>query len=432
MRVPVWTVAILTALVGGSAAAAAQDSISSPRMKTLSGAGTAGRVEAVEAFWREIGATGAPLVEPIEGAPKEVLVTFLWRERERIENLVVAGSALGSDPTKNRLQHLEGTDVWYKTMRLPSDLRTVYRFAVNPPAGTMGTPVHARPDPLNPKWFLYPKDPDDPASIEIKRSLLELPGAPAQPWIVKRNEVPAGSVSLERFTSQVLDNTRRVFVYTPAGYASDHAPYPLALVFDGAAYIGLVPTPTILDNLIAAGKIPPVVAVLVDNPNAETRNRELDCYPPFVDFIAHELLPWVRGKYRVTHDPARTVAAGSSGGGQASMCLGQHHPELVGNVLAQSGSFFEEPTRPIGDEWVYRHLVTGAKLPLKFYLDVGRFEPAFSVTGVRVMRDVLEAKGYPLTYQEFSGGHDYSWWRGTLADGLIALLGRPKSSSRRR
>jgi enterochelin esterase family protein len=105
------------------------------------------------------------------------------------------------------------------------------------------------------------------------------------------------------------------------------------------------------------------------------------------------------------------------------MCVAQRHPELFGNVLAQSGSFFTAADQPMGDEWVYRHLVTGPKLPLRFYLDVGRFEPNFSVTGVRLMRNVLEARGYPLTYQEFSGGHDYAWWRGTFADGLIALLG---------
>ena len=107
-----------------------------------------------------------------------------------------------------------------------------------------------------------------------------------------------------------------------------------------------------------------------------------------------------------------------------------HHPEIFGNVLSQSGSFFDRTDLPIGDEWVYRRVAHSKRLPLKFYLDVGRFEPLFSVTSTRTMRNVLEAKDYPLTYAEFSGGHDYSWWRGTMSDGLVALLGTQANASK--
>ena len=41
----------------------------------------------------------------------------------------------------------------------------------------------------------------------------------------------------------------------------------------------------------------------------------------------------------------------------------------------------------------------------------------------RELRDVLLLKGYPVTYSEVDGEHDNFWWGGSLADGLVALLG---------
>jgi len=64
------------------------------------------------------------------------------------------------------------------------------------------------------------------------------------------------------------------------------------------------------------------------------------------------------------------------------------------------------------------------RLPVKFYMEVGRFDSSGGILGNnRELRDVLLLKGYSVNYYEFDGGHDYLWWRGSLADGIIALLG---------
>lgn len=83
-------------------------------------------------------------------------------------------------------------------------------------------------------------------------------------------------------------------------------------------------------------------------------------------------------------------------------------------------------------EWLARQYATHPRLPLNFYLEAGLFETdlmmvdGFSIdllASNRHLRDVLQAKGNPVHYREFSGGHSTVIYRGTLADGLLALLG---------
>jgi enterochelin esterase-like enzyme len=206
-------------------------------------------------------------------------------------------------------------------------------------------------------------------------------------------------------------------------------PIDHVLLFDGQACIDLLDVPTVLDNLLAESRIPSLVVVMVDNPDRETRNRELPCHQPFADFLARELLPWARARYHVTDDPARTIVGGQSYGGLAATFAGLRYPEVFGNVLSQSGSFWWKPDGDEEHEWLTRQFVDSPALPLRFYLDVGLLEnsyeegPSQRCTN-RHMRDILRAKGYPVHYVEYNGGHDYVWWRGTLADGLLALVGK--------
>ena len=70
-----------------------------------------------------------------------------------------------------------------------------------------------------------------------------------------------------------MKNERNLSVYTPPDYRASGQPYALLVLFDESAYLNNVPTPVILDNLIAAGKIPPMVAVLIANPSQDTRSK---------------------------------------------------------------------------------------------------------------------------------------------------------------
>lgn len=412
----------------------------SPRITALQEALTARDRNALDGFWQEVATHGAPLVEPIEDEPDYRLVTFLWRDRGQTRNVVVIqGPAYWGDWYNNMLTPLPQSDLWYKTYRLRSDMRTGYWLSLNDPL----IPLHEiederahwskyQLDPLNPRTHTYPKDDELPDDEDFTFSLLELPDAPAQPWIVPRPHVPQGKVEMFRFRSQILDNERRVWIYTPPGYMASGEPYDLLLVFDGLAYLhhDLVPTSTILDNLLFEGKIPPLVAVFPDSLSMETRSRELPCYPPFVEFLTRELLPWVHGQYHITSDPARTIVAGSSYGGLAAAFAGLTAPQVFGKVLSQSGAFWYsgQEMDDIDAEWLLtRRFVESPRLQLRFYLEVGLLEHIHETDTVfcnRHLRDILEAKGYHVTYSEYMGGHNYICWRGSFADGLLALIGK--------
>jgi hypothetical protein len=101
---------------------------------------------------------------------------------------------------------------------------------------------------------------------------------------------------------------------------------------------------------------------------------------------------------------------------------------------APDHKFGGEPTTETG--WLAKEFIKSPKLALRFYMDAGLFEIDFSGSGggilepSRQMRDVLLAKGYEVHYQEFASGHDCLNWRGTLADGLITLIGVTQSAKR--
>ncbi len=392
----------------------------SPKLNALQQELEAGNAAALDAFWQEVGQQGTPLIEPIAGDDKYSLVTFLWRSEDEDQSIAVVNALPGRDSTE-AMTYLPGTDLWHKTYRVRNNTRESYQFAV---AGNNVT------DPLNPRTHTWPDD-DEIGFKGWVSSAFELPDAPPQPWSTPRSHVQKGQLTPHHVQSNILDNEYRVWVYTPPDYRSDGVPYGFLLLLDGWFYVNLIPTPTILDNLYAEGRLPPLVAIMVGGVFDKTRQRDLACYPPFADFLSRELLPWARQNYHLSDDPAQNSIVGVSLGGLMAAFVGLHQSDIFGNVLCQSAFFGWKPRGEHEDEWIARQFVASPKLPQRFYIEVGlletqiqTIEPGWNnfLVAARYMRDVLQAKGYTVFYSEFSGGHNPMNLQGTLANGLLALL----------
>lgn len=415
----------------------------SPRLLALNATLCAGGT--TDAFWQEVSVAGTPLIEAVPPGtvtgdetaslltqpPGNVsLMTFLWRGPAK--NVRILGAPSGDHDDMRRLGN---SDVWYRSYVVPDSARLSYQLAPDVP-DIEGTAMERRravtktlqADPLN----RYPFTVEGFDGKRSVKSSITLPDAPPQPWIERRADVPAGTLQATRFTSKVLGNTRDVYLYRPAGYLADDASQALLAVFDAHAYANTVPTPVILDNLIAEGRIPRTAALIVGVIDSNTRSRELPPNPAFARFLADELMPWAKAQ-GVSAPAGRTVVAGSSYGGLASAWAAHEAPQWFGNVLSQSGSYWWAPSQGDADTresgWLIRQYADGRRLPVKFYLESGLFEDRRGPTGIgtsgRHMRDVLRAKGYHVTYTSTATGHDYLNWRGSLACGLMALIGTP-------
>ena len=355
----------------------------------------------------------SPLIKELEDGRYRVTVAY---RDDAADDIWVIGGLAGADPADRRMRPA-GDGWWERSYELEGDVRTGYWFTTTLVPAAAGELIA---DPLNPRGHVYPANPDDPEDGDVTLSMIELPRATPFRWSVPTEGVLRGEVAMERLASARLGNERQVFTYTPAGYDPGRT-YPVVVCFDGWAYVqqGYVPLPTVLDNLIAEGAIPPVVAVLPDSLDGATRSRELNRHEPFVEFLAEELLPWAHDRLSFEDDPARTVVAGASLGGLTAAFCGLRRPDLFGLVLSQSGAF----QRGLPDEFARTD-----RLPLQFALDVGvlettPFERFASIYHANLhLRDVLVAKGYDVSFREFPGGHDYLSWREAIATGLITLL----------
>jgi len=245
-----------------------------------------------------------------------------------------------------------------------------------------------------------------------------------------------GSVQEYQIRSRHQGRSRRVWVYTPPGYtAGRDTSLGMILAFDGGEYLSAIPLPHLLDSLLAAGAVPPVVAVLIDDASGASRLDDLANQAWFVDFIGGEVVPWMRARWHVSRDPRRSLITGSSAGGLAAVHIALRRPDLFGNALSQSGAFWrgDEATNGPPYEWLATQIARWPRGAVRFWLEVGSTESRGALGGSapsilsanRAMCDTLRAKGYDVTCVEVPNGvHAPQTWVARLPAGIAALMGR--------
>lgn len=364
-----------------------------------------------------------PFVEPID--EEYSLVSFIWRESDDDVKISLFGNLpFHPNGLDYSLVKVPETDLWYQSLRVPSDTRTSYGFDI----------IRTYKDKKTQKVrsFIVSVADHRNANFFGDVSFIELSKAPGQPFIKELPHIAKGKLDSEVISSQILNGQRQITIYTPPNYSTS-VQYPLVIIFDGAFYGAnenstRVPGPTILDNLIGKNLIEPVICVFIHQKN---RNVELAGNEKFTDFLIKEAIPFVKQKYSVTDDATEILAGGSSLGGLAGIYAAFKHPNVVGNAFSQSGAFWlpKDVNDPSGKAyipskiWLADELIENPKKDIKVWMEISKLESAAKMLGPnRQIRDIMKVKQYNLLYREVNSGHDYLHWRGSLADVLISFF----------
>ncbi|MBP7999546.1 MAG: hypothetical protein KA314_13720 [Chloroflexi bacterium] len=328
---------------------------------------------------------------------------FLWQGEA--QSVVLAGDMNGWNlDAAAAFQQIASTDLWYLEAIFPPSARLDYKIVVN--GGNWQL------DPLNPRTMLGGFGPNSELIMPDYVAPAELSG-----------DAPAGTVTQHRLTSDTLGRARTFYVYTPAQF-DPALVYPSLYVHDGTDYLHLIDAPLILDRLIAAGEIPPLVVVFIPPLQREVEYRN---NAPYVTFLADELLPFVQTEYHTSPDAGQTGTLGASMGGLISVYAAAVRPDVFGLVAGQSGAY------SLDDDRVIQLIATRPQpIPVRFHLVVGTYETAVGgndqegnlLAANQRLVAVLESQGIVYRYAELPDGHSWGLWQRQLGAALRFLYGQ--------
>lgn len=197
----------------------------------------------------------------------------------------------------------------------------------------------------------------DPASRSVfgcgvYASLFEVPESPeVSAYSAFNKDIPHGQVRLCQYWSEVEQQMRQCYVYTPAEYeTSPKKRYPVMYLQHGMAenetgWHTQGKMANILDNNIAAGKAEPMIVVM-DNGNCDygfgaKSGEDRNAFgASFFQVIVKDIIPYIDRTFRTKADREHRAMAGLSWGGWQSFNIAMTHTDMFSHLGSFSGAIF--------------------------------------------------------------------------------------------
>ncbi len=298
-------------------------------------------------------------------------------------------------------------------------------------------------DPLEPDMYGYKfnvdgvgtVDPVNPLAVPNllgPSSMVHVRGPGTNPWDV--NDVPRGSVHHHFFKSTVANDNRDMYVYTPPNYdPKAKAAYPVLYLLhgfsdDASGWTAVGQANVILDNLIAQGKVKPMVVVmplgygtmeaLKSQRDASVRTKSFD---GFRDSLLQEVIPQVEKSYHVSKDRSQRAIAGLSMGGAESLRVGLNYLDKFAYVGA-----FSSGGIPASFDETWPKLDSKANDKLKLlWIACGKDDGLFEANSK--LDAALTEKNIKHQWIVTPGAHTWPVWRRNLAEFTPQLFTQPKT-----
>ena len=253
--------------------------------------------------------------------------------------------------------------------------------------------------------------------------------APTPAYLQVRS-VPHGTVKSHPYKSKALGTDRKMMVYTPPGYETSASRYPVLYLLHGAgsdetAWTMRGQAHVILDNLIADGKLKPLVVVMpfgfaaARAPGAargDAAENKMQREGFTKDFL-EDVIPMVDSSYRVYADRDHRAIAGLSLGGAQALALGLTHAELFSRVAAFSPAMGASNNPATGGVDFTKVLADSAQIngQIRFlWVSCGTEDTLFE--SVKQFSNQLSQQKIEHIFRVTGGAHTFPVWQRNLND----------------